>query len=679
MAFFNRREQESTPSSAESEPQGQQPPGPLETFHKDVQEAHLPEASRLAVEKELERLARTDPSFPEYAIGCNYVEFMLRLPWRKATVDRLDLERAETVLDSRHAGLGQVKERVLEHLALNIMRQSRPLSVLVVDDEPIALENMAYALRKDGHEVFQAADGEAALNRLDEREFDVVVSDLKMPGVDGMQLLEAFREISPGTEFFVVTGYATVDSAVHAMQMGAANYVPKPLNLEKLRHMVRQSGATRRRIGMGRSPVLCFSGPPGTGKTSIGRSIAEALDRKFARLSMSGMRDEAELKGHRRTYVGAMPGRILTELRRLEVNNPVFMLDEVDKASQGFRGDPVAVLLEMLDPEQNQAFLDYYVDVPFDLSGVLFITTANIVEELPRPLLDRMEVIPFSSYTTPEKLKIAAGHLAPRQLENAGLPAKDVVIEPEALTKIIEQYTREAGVRNLERTIGGLCRKLDRALLRGERSLPLNVRAEDVEQLLGLPLFRGQELPENMAPGLAPGLVWSEHGGHVIFVEAVSMQGTGRLIMTGSLGKILRESAQTALSYIRSRAESLGVDPAIFMERDLHVHIPESAVPKDGPSAGITIAAALASTLTGRPLRRDTAMTGEVTLTGRVMAVSGLREKLLAASRAGISRVVVPGENTSHVGQLDAEIVQGLEVLYVERLDEVFEVVFAAG
>jgi len=667
MAFFRRSE-----AAGEQESERPAPDGPLEVFRKEAKEAHLPEAPLQAVEKELERLARTDPSFPEYAIGCNYVEFMLRLPWRKATADCLNMEQAEAELHRRHAGLEQVKERVLEHLALNIMRQSRPLSVLVVDDEPIARENMAYALGKDGHQVRQAADGIEALRLLDECSFDVAVSDLKMPGADGMQLLEAFHEQSPATTFFVVTGYATVDSAVDAMRKGAANYIAKPLNLEMLRKSVRECNAARQHMSMGRAPVLCFSGPPGTGKTSIGQSIAGALGRKFVRLSMSGMRDEAELKGHRRTYVGAMPGRILGELRRLETNNPVFMLDEVDKASQGFRGDPMAVLLEMLDPEQNSTFLDYYVDVPFDLSDVMFITTANIVEELPRPLLDRMEVIPFSSYTTGEKLQIAQGHLAPRQIENAGLPAEQVSFSPEALTMVIEQYTREAGVRTLERTIGGLCRKLDRALLKKDRSLPLRLEEQDVEQLLGLPPFRHQELPDSLHPGLTPGLVWSEHGGRVILVEAAVMQGSGRLIMTGSLGKVLRESAQTALSFIRSRAETLSIDPGMFKDSDIHVHIPEGAVQKDGPSAGITMATAMVSALTGRTVRADTAMTGEVTLTGRVMAVSGLREKLLAAARAGVKQVIVPEENRPDVGQLDEQVTQGVAARFVSRLEEVF-------
>lgn len=668
MALFKRSE----PEAAQQDDTPPPPESPLDILRKQVQEAHLPSAPMQALEKELERLARTDPSFPEYAIGCNYVEFMLQLPWRKATVDVLDMDKAEAVLHSRHAGLDRVKERVLEHLALNIMRQSRPLSVLVVDDEPIARENMAYALGKDGHKVQQAENGNVALALLDDYEFDVVISDLKMAGMDGMQLLEAFHEISPRTTFFVVTGYATVDSAVSAMQKGAANYISKPLNLEKLRQSVRECQAAKQRSSMGRAPVLCFSGPPGTGKTSIGQSIADALGRKFVRLSMSGMRDEAELKGHRRTYVGAMPGRIMNELRRLEVNNPVFMLDEIDKASQGFRGDPVAVLLEMLDPEQNSKFLDYYVDVPFDLSGVMFIMTANIVEELPRPLLDRMEVIPYSSYTTPEKLQIASQHLAPRQLEYAGLSPQNVAFSQEALTMVIEQYTSEAGVRNLERTIGGICRKLGRALLKNTRTLPLSVHEEDVQSLLGPPPFRRQELPESLPPGLAPGLVWSEHGGRVLLVESVVMQGTGRLIMTGSLGKVLRESAQTALSHIRSNAATLSIEPSMFKDSDIHVHIPEGAVQKDGPSAGITIGAALTSALTQRPLRADTAMTGEVTLTGRVMPVSGLREKILAAARAGVTRVIVPASNKQDVEQLDQSITDGVEILYVERLEEVF-------
>jgi len=378
MAFFKKtEEQQKTPASGACDSSGV-----IEDLRRQAAEAHLPEAPRAAALKEIERLARLDPAFPEFAIGINYVEFLLSLPWRRGTADQLDLAKAERDLECAHFGLGQVKERVMEHLAQAVMRQSRPLSVLAVDDEPIARENMAHALRKDGHSVDVAADGVEALECLDKRPYDVVVTDLKMERMDGMELLDRFRRLSPATDFIMVTGYPTVENAVEAMEKGAVSYLAKPLNLDMLRRKVREAGSAHRQ-GIWRGPVLCFSGPPGTGKTSIGQSIARALGRKFVRLSMSGMRDEAELKGHRRTYVGALPGRILSEIRRAESNNPVFMLDEVDKASQGFRGDPVAVLLELLDPEQNRQYLDYYLDLPFDLSGVMFITTANAVDDLP--------------------------------------------------------------------------------------------------------------------------------------------------------------------------------------------------------------------------------------------------------------------------------------------------------
>ncbi|EMG36726.1 ATP-dependent Lon protase [Desulfocurvibacter africanus PCS] len=663
MPFFRRME-ETAQRPVEEKPE------PLAELRKAIAEARLPEHARQAVTKELERLDKTDPSVAEYSVGYNWVQFVLALPWNAATPDNLDLARAERVLNEDHFGLSRVKERVLEHLAASIMVSSRPRRVLVVDDERIALDNMAYVLGKDGHEVLTAENGRQAMEVLARTECDLVITDLKMNQMDGLELLERLKAASPQTELILVTGFATVDTAVNALKKGAAHYLPKPLNLDVLRSVSRDILDAKAKSRVARGPILCFSGPPGTGKTSIGRGVAAALGRKFIRLSMAGLRDEAELRGHRRTYVGAMPGRILAELKRAEVNNPVFMLDEVDKIGKDFRGDPASVLLEVLDPEQNRRFLDYYLDMPFDLSGVMFITTANVVEELPRPLYDRMEAIPFQSYTPLEKRRIARDYIAPRQMHGAGLRTKDLSFTDAALDTVIDGYTREAGLRNLDREIGSLCRKVDLQVLAGKLRLPASLDAAEVTALLGPPRFRPEAAARADAVGVATGLVYSEYGGQILFIETARMAGGGGLMLTGSLGEVLKESAQTALSYIRSRAGELGIAPNFFKECDIHVHIPAGAIPKDGPSAGVTIAVALVSLLSDRPARSDVAMTGEMTLSGRLLPVGGLREKLLAAQRAGVMTVVLPKANEIEWRVLDEDVRQAVRVVFAETAIE---------
>ncbi|MBF0474584.1 MAG: endopeptidase La, partial [Deltaproteobacteria bacterium] len=425
-----------------------------------------------------------------------------------------------------------------------------------------------------------------------------------------------------------------------------------------------------------RSPVLCFAGPPGTGKTSIGRSIAEALERKFVRMSLAGMRDEAELRGHRRTYVGAMSGRVMNEIKRMGVRNPVFMLDEIDKVGQDFRGDPASVLLEILDPEQNSHFIDHYLDVPFDLSGVMFVATANVVERLPEPLLDRLEVINFAGYTENEKKNIAFRYLIPRQIRDHGLAGMGLEFTPEAVGKIIREYTQEAGLRNLEREIATVCRKSARICLQAqENSGPIKVEPALVESLLGPRKFTHETAESESRIGVTTGLVWTEIGGEIIFVEATFMKGSQQLILTGSLGAVLRESAQTALSYIRSHAAEFGLDPDFFREIDIHIHIPAGAIPKDGPSAGVTIVLALLSLLAGRPARQDVAMTGELTLSGRILPVAGIREKILAAQRAGLKRVVFPKRNEVDTASLEKEVIEGLEIILGDNIPALAEVV----
>jgi ATP-dependent Lon protease len=419
-----------------------------------------------------------------------------------------------------------------------------------------------------------------------------------------------------------------------------------------------------------RSPILCFVGPPGTGKTSLGRSIAEALGRKFVRISLGGVRDEAEIRGHRRTYIGALPGRIIQTMRRAGTVNPLFMLDEVDKLGLDFRGDPAAALLEVLDPEQNHAFSDHYLEVPYDLSQVLFITTANILDPIPPALQDRMEVIEFPGYTEEEKIKIANKFLVARQLEEHGLEAGQLHLSRDALRAIIREYTYEAGVRNLEREIATVCRKTARRVAEGKR-YARRIKSQSLSRYLGPPRYTFGRIEESDQVGVATGVAWTESGGDLLPVEVSLMEGKGTLTLTGQLGEVMQESAHASLSYIRSRAEELEIDPAVFEKLDIHVHVPEGAIPKDGPSAGVTIATALVSALTSRPVNRQVAMTGEITLRGRVLAVGGLREKVLTAHRAGISTLLLPQRNEKDLIEVPKRVRRELNLILVRSMDEV--------
>ncbi len=666
MVFFRKTTEEERPKVAQE----------LADLRTAVQRAQLPEAVTAVAVKELERLEKTDPSVAEYSIGLNYLDYLISLPWTRFTEDNLDLTRAERILDGQHYGLRHVKERILEYLAVRTLCSLQASQVLVVDDEEIARTNLEYILRKEGHQVSTAANGLEALDKVKAQEFDVILTDLKMEKMDGIQLLESVKQLAPHTEIIMVTGYATVSSAVDALKKGAAHYLSKPIKLDELRATVREIIEKKRHMQMNRGPILCFAGPPGTGKTSIGQAIAEALERKFVRLSLAGLRDEAELRGHRRTYVGAMPGRIINELKRLEVNNPVFMLDEIDKIGQDFRGDPASVLLEILDPQQNGHFVDHFVDVPFDLSGVMFITTANLVENLPAPLLDRLEVIQFPGYTTREKIKIARHYLMPRQLRENALSHLGLDFTEGAITRLIEDYTREAGLRNLEREIAMVCRKLARIVLKDKSaSTALTVDETLVEKFLGPRKFTHEVAEAGNQVGVTTGLVWTEFGGEIIFVEATRMKGHKQLILTGSLGNVLQESAQTALSYIRSHAAQFKLDPDFFTDQDIHIHLPSGAIPKEGPSAGVTIALALLSLLTGRPARRDVALTGELTLSGRILPVSGIREKVLAAQRAGVKTVVFPQKNEVDIANLEEEVKEGLQIVLADEIEPLIDLV----
>jgi ATP-dependent Lon protease len=442
--------------------------------------------------------------------------------------------------------------------------------------------------------------------------------------------------------------------------------------LEKAKDRILEYLAVRKLNPDVKGPILCFAGPPGVGKTSLAKSIARSLGRKFVRVSLGGMRDEAEIRGHRRTYIGALPGQIIQGLRRAESRNPVFILDEIDKLGADFRGDPASALLEVLDPEQNNSFRDHYLDVPFDLSEVLFITTANVLHPIPPALRDRMEVLEIPGYTEEEKLAIARDHLVQKQISNHGLTSEQLVITDDALRTVIRGYTREAGVRNLEREIGALCRKAARRRAEGDET-PLTINPTVVMDMLGAPTFLDEEIEERTKdPGVAIGLAWTPAGGDVLLVEASRMPGSGTLTLTGQLGDVMKESARAALSWFRAHAAAYGADPDFFKNAEIHLHVPSGAIPKDGPSAGVTIATSLASELTRRPVRGDIAMTGEVTLSGRVLPVGGIKEKVLAARRVGIREVILPRQNEKNVKEdLSEELKRELTIHFVQTVDEV--------
>jgi ATP-dependent Lon protease len=511
----------------------------------------LPEEVRRQVDRELKRLETLPPQAAEHGVIRTWLEWIATLPWDTATEDNLDLGNARNVLDEDHYDIEQVKERILEFLAV--------------------------------------------------------------------------RKLKPDA----------------------------------------------------RGSILCFIGPPGVGKTSLGRSIARALGRNFERISAGGVRDEAEIRGHRRTYIGALPGTIIRALRDAGSNNPLFMIDEIDKMGADWRGDPSSAMLEVLDPEQNSTFRDHYLDVPFDLSNVMFITTGNTSDTIPGPLLDRMEVIQLAGYTEEEKLEIAKRYLVPRQIERNGLKKSWVSISDRALRAIIRDYTREAGVRNLERQIGTVCRKIARGVAEGNgRPKRATISEARVRELLGKPRFFSETKRRTSQPGVATGLAWTPVGGVVLFVEATAFPGKGGLTITGQLGDVMRESAQAALSYVRGHHAELapGLGDDWFAEHDIHIHIPAGAIPKDGPSAGITLATALVSLMTGRPVRDDVAMTGELTLTGQVLPIGGLKEKALAAQRNGIATLIVPSPNEVDVDEIPEHLRRDLDFVFVDQIDQVLEV-----
>jgi ATP-dependent Lon protease len=517
-----------------------------ELLRERLDKAELPEEVRAEADRELKRLQRLPPAAPDYHVIRTYLEFILELPWLKSSEDKLELAEARRILDEDHYGLEDVKERILEFLAVIKLR--------------------------------------------------------------------------PDTK----------------------------------------------------SPIILFVGPPGVGKTSLGRSIARSLGRQFERMSLGGVRDEAELRGHRRTYIGAMPGRIIQSVRRAGVNNPVLMLDEVDKLGNDYRGDPAAALLEILDPQQNNSFRDHYLDLPFDLSKVFFIATANQLGPIPAPLRDRMEIIPLAGYSDREKLEIARRYLIPRQTAENGLNSGQLKITDDAVELIAARYTREAGVRQLERTIGSIARKVAFKIAQAQAE-NVTVTATELREYLGPPRFYPEQARKELPAGVATGMAWTEMGGEVLFIEATLLPGGRGLTITGQLGEVMQESARAAQSYLWSHAAEFGIEPAIFKEFGVHLHVPAGAIPKDGPSAGVTITSALASLYTGRRVRPDTAMTGEITLSGLVFPIGGVKEKVLAAHRAGIRRIILPSRNEADVDDIPEDVRNDLQIVFVSGIAEVID------
>ncbi len=587
-------------------------PEELEELRATLEAKDLPEPVRKEVDRELGRLGRMNREAMESQVIRTYLETIAELPWSERSDDHLKLQRAEEILEEDHYGLEDVKDRVLEFLAVHQLREQRRLAEEAAEadaesgDEPAAPA-----------ETSEAAEAAAAA-------------------------AEADAEAQTETE--AETGEAATDEEL-----------PDPVD---------------ERAAKG--PILLFVGPPGVGKTSVARSIARSMGRKYVRVSLGGVRDEADIRGHRRTYVGAMPGRIIQGMRQAGTQNPVFLLDEVDKLGISYQGDPASGLLEVLDPAQNNTFTDHYLGVPYDLSEVLFIATANFIQNIPGPLLDRMEVVEFTGYTEREKLEIARRYLCPRQIRENGLDEERIELSEEAISEVITRYTREAGVRQLERAIGKLCRKVARRIATGEVE-HVEVDAVRVGELLGRPKVHPEEALTEDTVGVATGLYYTPVGGDIMFVEASTMRGKGELLLTGQLGDVMKESARAALSYAKAHAAALGIPDEAF-DSDVHIHVPAGAIPKDGPSAGVTMATAMVSALSGRPVRQDVAMTGEVTLSGRVLPIGGVKEKVLGAVRAGIRKIVLPRENESHLEDLPEDVRASLEVFPADELGDVLAV-----
>jgi ATP-dependent Lon protease len=622
----------------------------------------------LPAELELAAANVDDPSALSYLVAST-----LRL---KTEEKQQLLEQAQ--VEARLRELSRILNRELEVFELGTKIQSQVQSEMEKGQREFFLRQQMKAIQE---ELGEGDPEQAEIRELRERVETADLPEETRKAVD-RELARLERLPTAAAEYGVIRTYidwilslpwsqTTEDNLdlPHARQVLDEDH----FDLEKVKDRIIEYLAVAKLRGDVAGSILCFVGPPGVGKTSLGQSIARALERKFTRISVGGVRDESEIRGHRRTYIGAMPGTIIRALRDTESRNPVFLIDEIDKMGSDFRGDPASAMLEVLDPEQHSTFRDHYLDLPFDLSKVLFICTANQLETIPGPLLDRMDVIQLSGYTEDEKLGIAKRYLVPKQLEAHGLSVDKVTFTEGALRTVIREYTREAGVRNLERQIAALCRKAARRVAEGKTKGSTRIDERRTRSLLGPRRFSGEVRKRTEDPGVATGLAVTAVGGDVLFIEATAFPGRGRLKITGQLGEVMQESAEAALSWVRSHSEQVGIDPEWFSEHDIHVHVPAGAVPKDGPSAGITMVTAIVSLVTGRPVSDDIAMTGEVTLTGQVLPIGGVREKVLAAQRAGVHMVVLPSENEPDLEDLPAETRKGLEFVLAEHVDEVLE------
>ncbi len=592
------------------------------------------------------------------------------------------LEEKQALLDELHVGrrierLTTILGREIELLELGQKIQTQVQDELSKTQKDFYLRQQMRAIQKELGEG-DARDGtiEELRRKLDEAAPPEAVLKTAENELERLRVIPV-----ESAEHSVVRTYlewivnlpwskSSVDNLdiVHARQVLDDDHY----DLDKIKDRILEFLAVRKLKNDSKGPILCFVGPPGTGKTSLGRSIARALGRRFVRVSLGGMRDEAEIRGHRRTYVGALPGRIIQGLRSAGTNNPVVVFDEIDKLGTDFRGDPASAMLEVLDPEQNSTFQDHYLDVPVDLSKVMFITTANLLDPIPPPLRDRMEIIELAGYTAEDKLHIARRHLIPKQLAENGVTAEQVTFTDAGLLFLIHRYTREAGLRNIEREIGSICRKVARGVTEG-RSEPMVATEETIRALLGPERYFSEVAERTDEPGVAVGLVWTPMGGDIVFIEATKMAGKKGITVTGNLGDVMKESAQAALSHIRSRAARLGIAPDFFENMDIHIHVPAGAVPKDGPSAGVTIATALTSLLTGRPVRHEVAMTGEITLRGKVLPVGGIKDKVLGAHRAGIKTIILPRRNEKDLEDVPDAIRQSMRFVFVDTIEQVLE------
>lgn len=594
----------------------------------------------------------------------------------------LKAEQAQEILEITDPGLrlkkiSEILNREVELLIVQQKIQSDAKGEIDKTQREYFLREQLKAIQKELGEIDDRTE--------ESRELKKKIEDAKMPEKvekEAMKQLKRLEKMHPDSaEAGTIRTYIDwlselpwSKSTKDNINLKAAKKVldEDHYDLERVKERILEYLGVRKLKEKMKGPILCFVGPPGVGKTSLGKSIARALGREFFRMSLGGMRDEAEIRGHRRTYVGAMPGRIIQGIKTAGKNNPVFMLDEVDKMGMDFRGDPASALLEVLDPEQNFAFADHYLGVPFDLSKVMFITTANLIDPIPTPLRDRMETIYLSGYTAEEKLGIARKFLIPKQLNEHGITGKILKINDSAILQIISHYTREAGVRNLEREIANLCRKVARKIAEG-KDKTYRILAGNLSKYLGVPKFLPEEEIEKDEIGVATGLAWTEAGGDIIYIEATIMKGKGHLTLTGHLGDVMKESAHAALSYIRSKAKTLGINNDIFSKNDIHIHVPAGATPKDGPSAGITMATALASAFTSKPVNKSIAMTGEVTLRGRVLPIGGLKEKALAAKRMGINKIIIPKRNKKDIEDIPKYIKKDMEFIFAETMDDVLK------